>query len=109
MRTERKSIKRGEKEKEKNLRCIRAMRIRGKCKKKKKNRDLDMFLTGFMRCTQNVIIERCKCNFEPHVKVLCKAKISISLNECVSTITVTDGEKAVVEAHRECKDERLVK
>lgn len=57
------------------------------------NFDLDMFLTIFMRC---------KYNFDPHVKVLCKAKISISLNECASTITVTNREKAVVEAHREC-------
>lgn len=73
------------------------------------NHDVDMFLTGFMRCTQSVVIERCKYNFEPHVKVLCKAKIGISLNERVSTITVTNGEKAVVEAHRECKDERVVK
>jgi len=61
-----------------------------------------MFLTVFMRRTQNVLIERCKYTYEPHVKVLCEAKISISLNECVSTITVTNREKAVVEAHREC-------
>ncbi len=52
-------------------------------------------------------IQRCKSNFEPNVKVLCKAKLCISVDECASTITVTNEEKA--EAHWECKDERLNK
>lgn len=40
-------------------------------------------------------IERCKYNFEPNVLVFWKAKFGISVDECASTITVTNGEKVL--------------